>query len=72
MAARSRNAGSNANSPRIARSVIAEIRFQVKFIGQFVDAFLPDHGAESMSAISSRLRLPSCFRLHKKVDRHAV
>ena len=44
-ATRSRSAGSNAISPRIARSVMAATcGLEPGEIGQFVDAFLPDHG----------------------------
>ena len=44
-ATRSRRAGSKAISPFIARSVMAETSaFRPTIIGEFVDAFLPDHG----------------------------
>ena len=44
-ATRSRKAGSKAISPRMARSVMAETSsFRPDEIGEFVDAFLPDHG----------------------------
>ena len=44
-ATRSRNAGSNAMSPRMARSVIAATcGFQPDIVGELIDAFLSDHG----------------------------
>ena len=43
-ATRSRSAGSNAISPRMARSVMAATCAFAREIGQFVDAFLLDQG----------------------------
>ena len=69
-ATRSRNAGSNAISPRIARSVMAATcALRSDEIGQFVDAFLPDHGGIHVG--EKKLLAPARALLHDDVEAKA-
>ena len=66
-ATRSRSAGSKAISPRMARSVMAATCvFEVHEVGQFVDAFLSDHGGIHVG--EEKLLAPASGRLHHYVD----
>ena len=69
-ATRSRRAGSNAISPRMARSVIADTCvLQADQIGQFVDAFLTDHGGIHVG--DQQLLAAMRERLDREVERGA-
>ena len=66
-ATRSRSAGSNSISPRMARSVMrGDMRLQAGEIRQFVDAFLPDHGGIHVG--QQKLLAPDAPGLHHDVD----
>ena len=69
-ATRSRNAGSKAISPRMARSVMAATwAFRPTIVGEFVDAFLADHGGIHVG--EKQLLAAAGGRLHHDVDRCA-
>ena len=70
-ATRSRSAGSKAISPRMARSVIAlDVLLHADEIGEFVDAFLPDHGGIHVG--EEQLLAPAGLGLAHDVDGQAA
>ena len=70
-ATRSRSAGANAISPRMARSVIAATWvFKPGIVGELVDAFLADHGGIHVG--EKKPLAPVGFALHHHVERAVV